>query len=58
MDSMTKTAPRTAAQVAVEAVINDPAAYDEDTKRAVLAFGIAMDVSEFYLNFLRDEIMG
>lgn len=44
-----------AAQVAVEAVANDPAAYDTTTRQLVLANGEAHGVAEFYLSMIRGE---
>lgn len=42
-----------AAQVAVEAVANDPEAYDAVTREAVLRNGEEQGVAAFYLDMLR-----
>lgn len=50
---MNRTPAFIAAQVAVEAVANEPEAYDEETRAAVLAFGQEQEVADFYLAMIR-----
>jgi len=40
------------AQVAVEAIVNDPTAYDRETVEVVRADAIALGVSSFYVDML------
>lgn len=44
---------KVAAQVAVEAIANDPSGYDEATKRDVLSNGADAGVAAFYLDMIR-----
>lgn len=48
-----RTPARIAAQVAVEAIANEPDGYDDETRAAVLANGIAEGVAALYLDLIR-----
>jgi len=50
---MIRTDAHIAAQVAVEAVANEPHGFDEATRLAVLRNGEAEGVADFYLNMIR-----
>lgn len=45
-----------AAQVAVEALANNPDAFSQDTIEAVLRNGEAYDVPDFYMDLAREAI--
>lgn len=45
---------KTTVQVAVEACINTPQAYDRETMRTVLRSGISAGISPFYTDQLRE----
>ena len=47
---------RTAAQVAVESIVNAPEGFDADTMHDVLNFGEQQNVSDLYLDMLREVI--
>lgn len=52
----TKERRRIVAQVAVEAIVNDPMAYDVDTTDVVRAEARATGVSSFYIDMLPDNV--
>jgi hypothetical protein len=51
--TLSKTAAQVAAQVAVEAIANDPGAYADSTRLAVLQNGEEQHVAALYLDMIR-----
>ena len=53
---MSKTPEQVAIQIAVEAVINDPGAFDVADRAAVLKVGTDAGVADLYLDMLRYRV--
>ena len=49
-------ADKVTAQVAVEAIVNEPSGYDTSTMSLVLAHAVGVGVSEFYTDMLREIV--
>lgn len=49
-----RTPAQIAAQVAVEAIANDPDGYDDETRAAVLSNGVDQGVAALYLDMIRN----